>query len=264
MTPPCVVSAPGKVLITGGYLVLDPAYRGLVLGTSARFYAAVQMAAQSSVKPVPPASDDSVCRLVHVEAPQFTDASWVYAVQWPDGGDSDWKLVDVTEQYGYTPGGNPFVEAALRLTLAYAEHGGGGRPWHERLASGTIKITMLADNDFYSQHEQLVARQLPVSRQGLQALPRFCRTDRRLRDVHKTGLGSSAALTTSLVAALLAFLDVCQPDDADGRRIVHNLAQVCHCYAQGKIGSGFDVSAAADEQGQREQICALVADEQRQ
>ena len=32
------VSAPGKVLIAGGYLVLDPAYTGLVLATNARFY----------------------------------------------------------------------------------------------------------------------------------------------------------------------------------------------------------------------------------
>jgi phosphomevalonate kinase len=62
--------------------------------------------------------------------------------------------------------------------------------------------------------------------------------------VHKTGLGSSAALTTSLVAALLVFLDICQPGNADGRRVIHNLAQTCHCYAQGKIGSGFDVSSA--------------------
>ena len=62
--------------------------------------------------------------------------------------------------------------------------------------------------------------------------------------MHKTGLGSSAALTTALVAALLVFLDICIPDNTYGRRIIHNLAQTCHCYAQGKIGSGFDVSSA--------------------
>jgi phosphomevalonate kinase len=33
-----VVSAPGKVLVAGGYLVLDPAYSGLVIATSSRFY----------------------------------------------------------------------------------------------------------------------------------------------------------------------------------------------------------------------------------
>jgi len=33
-----VVSAPGKVLIVGGYLVLDPGYTGAVLTSSARIY----------------------------------------------------------------------------------------------------------------------------------------------------------------------------------------------------------------------------------
>ena len=32
--------------------------------------------------------------------------------------------------------------------------------------------------------------------------------------------------------------------DNDGRRLAHNLAQYVHCLAQGKVGSGFDVSAA--------------------
>ncbi|CAG8776280.1 5571_t:CDS:1, partial [Funneliformis caledonium] len=35
---PTAVSAPGKVLLAGGYLVLDRKYDGIVIGTSARFY----------------------------------------------------------------------------------------------------------------------------------------------------------------------------------------------------------------------------------
>ena len=70
-----------------------------------------------------------------------------------------------------------------------------------------------------------------------------------MSEVHKTGLGSSAALITSLVSALLlhlsviteeAFVDVKSRD----RHLAHNLAQYVHCLAQGKIGSGFDVAAA--------------------
>jgi phosphomevalonate kinase len=65
--------------------------------------------------------------------------------------------------------------------------------------------------------------------------------------IAKTGLGSSAALTTSLVGALLQWFGVTRiglrPDSED-RRIVHNLAQLVHANAQGKIGSGFDVAAA--------------------
>lgn len=66
--------------------------------------------------------------------------------------------------------------------------------------------------------------------------------------VAKTGLGSSAALVTSLLGALLQFFGVVRLEESKAHdkdiRIVHNLAQLVHSHAQGKIGSGFDVSAA--------------------
>jgi phosphomevalonate kinase len=74
------------------------------------------------------------------------------------------------------------------------------------------------------------------------SLPRFlpCPLDENSKAiVNKTGLGSSAALVTSLVGALLAHfqLDITA-------HYASNLAQLCHCHAQGKVGSGFDVSSA--------------------
>jgi len=54
-------------------------------------------------------------------------------------------------------------------------------------------------------------------------------------------LGSSAALTTSLVGALVNGL---AKNTTTTDTTIHNLAQICHCHAQGKVGSGFDVSAA--------------------
>jgi hypothetical protein len=62
-------------------------------------------------------------------------------------------------------------------------------------------------------------------------------------------MGSSAALITSLVSALLIhFAAVTETDfanlEGDGRRLAHNAAQFVHCLAQGKVGSGFDVAAA--------------------
>jgi len=66
--------------------------------------------------------------------------------------------------------------------------------------------------------------------------------------VAKTGLGSSAALITSLVTALLVHTGLIAPDQlasASSRHFAHNVAQFVHCLAQGKVGSGFDVSAAA-------------------
>lgn len=70
-------------------------------------------------------------------------------------------------------------------------------------------------------------------------------------EVAKTGLGSSAAMTTSVVAALLHYLGFVslpsyKEDQMTGNNLdlVHTVAQTAHCIAQGKIGSGFDVSAA--------------------
>lgn len=72
-------------------------------------------------------------------------------------------------------------------------------------------------------------------------------------EVAKTGLGSSAAMTTAVVAALLQYLGVVdlssfgnlqQETDTRGLDIVHIIAQTAHCIAQGKVGSGFDVASA--------------------
>jgi phosphomevalonate kinase len=87
---------------------------------------------------------------------------------------------------------------------------------------------------------------------SLARIPPFAPTGVTLANVSKTGLGSSAALITSLVAALLIHLAVVPPsafagtgpDSLHARAVVHNLAQFIHCLAQGKVGSGFDVASA--------------------
>jgi len=90
---------------------------------------------------------------------------------------------------------------------------------------------------------------LPRTVSSLSKIPPFCSQNVQLADVHKTGLGSSAALITSLVTSLLLHLSVISREDftegpSKGRNLAHNLAQFVHCLAQGKVGSGFDVSAA--------------------
>lgn len=57
-----VASAPGKVLIAGGYLVLDPKYSGVVVSASSRFYTVIRESTQGSV--------------VKVRSPQFVGAEW--------------------------------------------------------------------------------------------------------------------------------------------------------------------------------------------
>ena len=61
------VSAPGKVLLAGGYLVLDRAYTGLVFGLSARIHVVVRHTG----------ADAEQGRIV-VRSPQFVDAEWHY------------------------------------------------------------------------------------------------------------------------------------------------------------------------------------------
>lgn len=66
---PTVVSASGKVLLAGGYLVLDQKYSGVVVSTSSRFYTVIESA--STGKP----------REIIVRSPQFVNAEWAYSVK---------------------------------------------------------------------------------------------------------------------------------------------------------------------------------------
>ncbi|KAJ3417570.1 phosphomevalonate kinase [Chytridiales sp. JEL 0842] len=145
---------------------------------------------------------------------------------------------------------NRYIESALLHTLNFA-FAKLGDALAERLAPG-LDITIVGHNDFYSQREQLQSKSLPLTLSSLSSLPPFCSTLSTISKVKKTGLGSSAAMITSLVGSLLGFLQVVQlpntkstqPDTHKDLRLVHNVAQFAHCLAQGKVGSGFDVSAA--------------------
>lgn len=64
------ISAPGKVLLAGGYLVVDRAYTGLVFGLDARIHVHVE-----SFRNPDSASPHDV---ILVRSPQFTGAEWRY------------------------------------------------------------------------------------------------------------------------------------------------------------------------------------------
>lgn len=38
MTKAIAVTAPGKILLTGGYIITDPEYSGIVIAVNARFH----------------------------------------------------------------------------------------------------------------------------------------------------------------------------------------------------------------------------------
>ena len=73
------VSAPGKVLLAGGYLVLDRAHSGLVFALDARIHVVVQGI---------PTTNGVVLSEITVQSPQFQDAVWEYGYRLAerDGG----------------------------------------------------------------------------------------------------------------------------------------------------------------------------------
>ncbi|KAI9752491.1 MAG: hypothetical protein M4579_005615 [Chaenotheca gracillima] len=214
------VSAPGKVLLAGGYLVLDRKYTGLVFGLDARIHVGVQH--------LPTRDGVSLCEII-VRSPQFTDAEWRYGYRLAedDGG------IEVTQLIGSSSPAssrNVFVETALAYALTYVSVRVSP---HLEPAS----ILILADNDYYSQ--SATTRSSCISQ--------FANFHVPLTDAHKTGLGSSAALVTAFTAAVLSHYlpkDIFTVADDSAKTLVHNLAQAAHCAAQGKVGSGFDVAAA--------------------
>ncbi|EXJ84827.1 hypothetical protein A1O3_05500 [Capronia epimyces CBS 606.96] len=218
------VSAPGKVLFAGGFLVLDRRHTGLVFGLDARIHV--------HVKPWLEGPTTSTGSAILVQSPQFRDASWFYEITETKAHDHVAVGVrQVQDQPEYTQNANKFVETTLLYTLTYLAHVSKG-------VRASLKVTILADDDYYSQSTEspkpAAASQSNFSSFGV-----------KLSDAHKTGLGSSAALVTSLVSALLAFHTTeFGTESALPHRTIHNLAQAAHCAAQGKVGSGFDVAAA--------------------
>ncbi|CAI2170126.1 17748_t:CDS:2 [Funneliformis geosporum] len=198
---PTAVSAPGKVLLAGGYLVLNRKYNGIVIGTSARFYTIIY-------------SGKNGFGEITVHSPQFNDGEWNYRVTESLGDSFSCELEPIINKHKF-----------------------------QAIFAKGLDIYIIGNNDFYSQREQLKKRNLPLTSSSLKSLEPFCKVHCNVNEVHKTGLGSSAALITSLVAALFVHFEVTS-NQIDDRRLIHNVAQFCHCLAQGKVGSGFDVSAA--------------------
>lgn len=214
-TPPTAVSAPGKVLLAGGYLVLDRAYTGLVFGLSARIHVIINPGYAASE--------------IVVRSPQFRNAQWNYGYRLLDD-DRGVEVIQLQKASSPSFSRNPFVETALKYALTYVSS------ISKATSLKPVAITILADNDYYSHSTSSGPSTNTFSDFGV-----------TLQDAHKTGLGSSAALVTSFTGAILSHYlppDLFSLSSPSGQAKLHNLAQAAHCAAQGKVGSGFDVAAA--------------------
>ncbi|KAL5116559.1 phosphomevalonate kinase [Pleosporales sp. CAS-2024a] len=218
---PTAASCPAKVLVAGGYLVLDRKHTALVFSLDARIHTVVE--------PIETRAGVTISEIV-VRSPQFNHAIWEYGYrsQSEEAGISVTQL-SVGHEQSVSASQNPFIETALTYALTYI--------WtllpNQRIASSSIRI--LADQAYYSNPGS--------SRNG----SRFLDFHVSLKEAHKTGLGSSAALVTSFTAAVLGFYlpkDKWDLTTEDGLRVLHNLSQASHSHAQGKVGSGFDIASA--------------------
>ncbi|CAO2650364.1 Nn.00g016560.m01.CDS01 [Neocucurbitaria sp. VM-36] len=219
---PTAVSCPAKVFVAGGYLVLDREYTALVFSLDARIHTVVE--------PLKTTAGVYISEIV-VTSPQFQGAIWEYGYrsQEADGGIAVTQL-SVGHEQSISASKNPFIETALTYALTYI--------WtlqpNQRIASSSIRI--LADQPYYSN---------PGTQRATDS--RFLDFNVTLKDAHKTGLGSSAALVTSFTAAVLSFYlpkSLFDLQSEKGQQVLHNLSQASHSHAQGKVGSGFDVASA--------------------
>ncbi|KAI9859159.1 MAG: phosphomevalonate kinase [Trichoglossum hirsutum] len=221
--PDIAVSAPGKVLLAGGYLVLDRHYSGLVFALDARIH--VHVTSLTTTTPGVELPE------IVVRSPQFRDAEWRYGYRL---GEHDGVVVTQSKSSSTSNiSRNVFIETALSYSLTYIS------TVLPDAINGSTSFTVLADDSYYSQSSSTLDSDLLSYR--------FTKFNTTLSKVHKTGLGSSAALVTAFIASVLAHYlppPVFSLHSDASRNTLHNLAQAAHCAAQGKVGSGFDVAAA--------------------
>lgn len=72
---PKAVSAPGKVLLAGGYLVLDRNYTSLVFGLDARIHVCIE--------PITTKSGVTLSEII-VKSPQFKAAAWEFGYRYTE------------------------------------------------------------------------------------------------------------------------------------------------------------------------------------
>ncbi|KAI3402724.1 ERG8 [Candida oxycetoniae] len=197
-------SAPGKALLAGGYLVLDPSYDAYVVALSSRMHAIIQLNQSESSTNI---------SMVKISSPQFREGEWEYRIE-----PSCYKPIETNSRI------NPFIEATLLTILSYVQPA----------ESFNLNITIYSDPGYHSQNNT-------TKRTCENHKKSFLFHNQRINDVPKTGLGSSAGLVSVLSAALLSHFE---PGSEKSTDLLHNLVQVAHCLAQKKIGSGFDVAAA--------------------
>jgi phosphomevalonate kinase len=212
------VSTPGKVLITGGYLVLEQKFSGIVIATNARFFTTCGTPLH---KPI------GTRIHVNISLPQFLNTEKTSFVKNKyealyNGSTFLYDLLPLANNYTLS-----FAELTVSFSLSFVEYfySVEGGKQEDRVVNKDVDITIKTDAAFYSASGK-DSGSFPASFE--------CRLD----EINKTGLGSSAALVSSIVGSVFIHFGI------NNLNLIHNASQVCHSIVQGKIGSGFDISCA--------------------
>lgn len=220
-----VASAGAKVLVTGGYLVLERPNTGIVLSVNAQLHSSVFPLPVSSLTSNNTDSDGSVTYPIVVFTPQRCHAPLSMAVTYPAPGNASGLALsgDLAA--------NSFVVTTLQHVLSAVQHELGADKFVAKLAGGLV-VHVRGDRSFYSS--------LPIASQSTKSgsSGRDASNDNKACSAAssdsanavlpldnddpadyttKTGLGSSAAVVCSLVAALFAHFgfDVSAPSSPD-------------------------------------------------
>lgn len=139
------VSCPGKVLIAGGYLVLERPNVGITIAGTSRFYTTVKYSANTASTLHP--TNHNILRLV-VYSPQFFEE---YRF--------DYNFITDEIVAAADSSSNTFVEKCLSMTMGFIKNHMGIEKFVAALksmaSSGHLAIKLRADNDFYSQAAQV-------------------------------------------------------------------------------------------------------------
>ncbi len=279
-------SAGAKVMITGGYLVLERPNTGLIICVDARLRSSVfglPVPANASETANTEASD-TLTIPIFVQTPQRSKLPLSFSLEIVRKNIDD-KCVLETTLGGSGVTRNSFVAITLRHSLSLLSAVLSSEAFIGRLGAGLL-IRIRGDRAYYSS-QPVASKTVPAccTSSPLSSCGSVNGVDCAIENESseeqddpadyqtKTGLGSSAAVVSSLVAALFAFFGLPvspvssasssttsssspSSEEKDGanvdytmnvsaaRTLAYRLAQFAHCAAQGKVGSGFDVAAA--------------------
>jgi phosphomevalonate kinase len=201
-----VASAGAKVLATGGYLVLERPYTGIVLSLDAQLHSSVFALSASD------AVTASGAYPIRVFTPQRCTAPLAIAL-----------TLNAENPSGIVLSGdiaaNSFVATTLQHTLsALLELL--GRPAFTAVLAGGLAIHVRGDRSFYSSQPTAAGEPVPLSVDAAGVATYATDVDDPTEYTTKTGLGSSAAVVCSLVAALFAHFGLDVSSDAAGHRML--------------------------------------------